>query len=285
MDSNPPQTPRARDLPASPYHRALLVDDDASTREFVQLVFGERYLDRCEIVAVSSLGEAVHLMLHQPDRQIDVVLLDLGLPATQGIDTFREFRKFVPDCPTIVFTGNEDARLKKTLLQAGAVEVIHKGSMTPLGLYQAICNAVLQGHYTAGGQVEVIRLPETLLRDARDVRDELRGHADSLPPASPDRVRDRAHMVGLEILTELSREVGGLNQAVRAMRKDLDDLTDQHADMRESVVDLKVEGARDHGATFREKIKLWGRAIAVVAALLAGASWREVAQLLLGSAR
>ena len=155
--------------------------------------------------------------------------------------------------------------------------------MTPLGLYQSICNAVIQGRYRDTSQrVEVIRLPETLLRDAKAVREDLRAQYDSLPPGSTEKVRNKAHMVGLEILTELSREVGGLNAAVLSMRKDLDRLADEHTTTRESVIDLKVDAAKDHGKTLREKLRLGAKLVAVVAAVVAGASWREAIQAFTG---
>jgi len=241
-------------------------------------------MDRCEVITCSGLGEAIHLIRHQPERRIDVVLLDLGLADTQGIDTYAEFRKHVNNIPVIVFTGNDDPSLKKTLLLRGAQEVIPKGTMTPLGLYQSISNAVIKGRYKDVSQrVEVIRLPETLLRDAKTTQEELRAHHDSLPPGSVhEKLRDKAHMVGLEILSELSREVGGLNAAVSGMRRDLDQLTEDHESTRSSVVDLKVDAAKDDGETKREKLRLAGKIIAVLAAAVAGASWREVGHAILG---
>lgn len=284
MDDEGPPTPRSKDLEPVPHYRALLVDDEASTREFVEYIFAERYMDRCEIITCGGLGEAIHLIRHQPERHIDVVLLDLGLTETQGLDTYNEFRKHVKDVPVIVFTGNDDPQLKKTLQLKGVLEVIPKGSMTPLGLYQAISNAVIQGRYKDVSQrVEVIRLPETLLRDAKNTREELLRHHDSLPPAATqEKLRDRAHMVGLEILSELSREVGGLNAAVAGMRKDLDQLADDHESTRSSVVDLKVDHAKDAGETSREKLRLVGKIVAVLAAAIAGASWREVGAAIFG---
>jgi hypothetical protein len=164
----------------------------------------------------------------------------------------------------------------------GVHAVIPKGSMTPLGLYQAISNAVIQGRYKGSSRMEVIRLPETLLRDAKVAQEDLRVHYDSLPPNSSDKLRDKAHMVGLEILSELSREVGGMNAAVTSMRKDLDALKEDHDSMRTSVVDLRVDAAKDGGKTLREKLRLAGKVVAVLAGVIAGASWREVGQALLG---
>jgi DNA-binding NarL/FixJ family response regulator len=282
VDSDAPKTPRSKDLPPVPHYRALLVDDDAATREFVSYVFGESYQDRCEIVTCGGLGEAIHLINHQPDRPVDVVLLDLGLSETQGIETYQEFRKHIRDIPVIVFTGNDDPDLRDALMLKGVQAVIPKGSMTPLGLYQAISNAVIHGRYRGSSRVEVIRLPETLLRDAKSAQEELRVHYDSLPPNSTDKLRDKAHMVGLEILSELSREVGGMNAAVAAMRKDLDALREDHDSMRTSVVDLRVDAAKEGGKTLREKLRLFGKVVAVLAAVVAGASWREALQAILG---
>lgn len=284
VDDEGPKTPRSKDLAVVPHYRALLVDDDASTREFVEYIFSERYRDRCEVITCGGLGEAIHLIQHQPERRIDVVLLDLGLTETQGIETYVEFRKHINDVPVIVFTGNDNQDLKKTLLLRGAQEVIPKGSMTPLGLYQSISNAVIKGRYKDVSQrVEVIRLPETLLRDAKTTQEALQAHHDSLPPGSiQEKLRDKAHMVGLEILSELSREVGGLNASVAGMRRDLDQLAEDHETTRSSVVDLKVDAAKDSGETRRETLRLVGKVVAVLAAAVAGASWRELGHAIFG---
>lgn len=278
-----PATPRAKDLGSAPHYRALLIDDDPSTREFVEFVFSESYKDRCEIISCAGLGEAIHLIQHQPERRIDVVLLDLGLTETQGEETYTEFRKHISTLPVIVFTGNDDPELKLRLIRLGVSDIIPKGSMTPLGLYQSISNAVIRGRYSDTSQrVEVIRLPETLLRDAKETREDLQHRYDSLPPDAPERLRDKAHMVGLEILSELSREVGGLNASIAAMKREMEALSKAHDDTRSSLTDLKVEAAKDHGATLREKLKLYSKAIAVIAALAAGASWREVLHVVMG---
>jgi DNA-binding NarL/FixJ family response regulator len=58
---------------------------------------------------------------------IDAVLLDLGLPDSQGLDTFRKIRQRMPSVPTIVLTGNDDEDLALQAVWAGAQDFLVKG--------------------------------------------------------------------------------------------------------------------------------------------------------------
>ena len=56
-------------------------------------------------IEITEGEEAVrHARLHRPD----VVLLDLGLPDSQGLDTFLTLRAEVPEVAVVVVTGLDD---------------------------------------------------------------------------------------------------------------------------------------------------------------------------------
>ncbi|MEI7834079.1 MAG: diguanylate cyclase [bacterium] len=72
----------------------------------------------------------------------DVVLLDISLPDSHGIDTFNRLNEACPDIPIIVLTGNNDEEMALMSVQAGAQDYLVKGQVdTPL-LVRAIRYAI-----------------------------------------------------------------------------------------------------------------------------------------------
>jgi DNA-binding NtrC family response regulator len=61
--------------------------------------------------------------------EIDVVLLDLGLPDGRGISTFSVLHKHSPDVPVIVLTGHDDEELAIEAVQKGAQDYLVKGKV------------------------------------------------------------------------------------------------------------------------------------------------------------
>jgi PAS domain-containing protein len=58
---------------------------------------------------------------------VDALLLDLGLPDSNGIDTFLRVYAQAPEVPTVVLTGLDDARLAAKLVSSGAQDYLVKG--------------------------------------------------------------------------------------------------------------------------------------------------------------
>ena len=83
-----------------------------------------------------------------------MVLLDLGLSSSNGLDTLALFRSAVPEIPVIVLSGDQDPRHIRSALDLGAVGFIPKSHTSELMI--AALRFVL-----AGG----IYLPPNLLHD------------------------------------------------------------------------------------------------------------------------
>jgi two-component system, cell cycle sensor histidine kinase and response regulator CckA len=58
---------------------------------------------------------------------VDVVLVDLGLPDSQGIDTLRRVHAAAPDVPAVVLTGFADEELATRAVREGAQDYLVKG--------------------------------------------------------------------------------------------------------------------------------------------------------------
>lgn len=86
------------------------------------------------------LGEAVSLM--QNGATADAVLLDLGLPDSQGLDTFVDFRKTIPEPPLIILSGLDDVHLSMQAVSQGAQDYLLKNQITGELLARSIQHAI-----------------------------------------------------------------------------------------------------------------------------------------------
>ncbi|MBI5438947.1 MAG: diguanylate cyclase [Nitrosomonadales bacterium] len=74
----------------------------------------------------------------------DVVLLDLSLPDSAGLDTVRAMRAALPGVPIVVLTGHDDSALAVAALQAGAQDYLVKGKFEHDALGRAVRNALVR---------------------------------------------------------------------------------------------------------------------------------------------
>jgi two-component system, NarL family, invasion response regulator UvrY len=118
----------------------LLVDDHAVVREgYIRLL--ERHGD---IVVIGEAGDAAtaHSLFCHLDPQI--VVMDISMPGTSGIEAMRRMLHYKPDARVLVFSMHEDIIFVRRALQAGAFGYVTKAS-APNVLVQAI-------HAIAGGK-------------------------------------------------------------------------------------------------------------------------------------
>lgn len=80
----------------------LIVDDDAAIRESLRKLLND---EGYEVVVATNGLEALDLF---GPTQIDLVLLDLNLPAKSGWDLFERFTTLNPLLPVIVITGRNN---------------------------------------------------------------------------------------------------------------------------------------------------------------------------------
>lgn len=65
------------------------------------------------------------------NSHFDIVLLDLGLPDTQGIDTLRKVHDKDPEAPIIVLTGLDDQEIATQAIRFGGQDYLIKGRQHP----------------------------------------------------------------------------------------------------------------------------------------------------------
>ncbi len=90
------------------------------------------WIDVTTTARLSEAGESLR------SGQYDAVLLDLGLPDTQGLDALRALAKEATDVPIIVLTGNEDEEVALRALGEGAADFLVKGAFDGPDLARAV---------------------------------------------------------------------------------------------------------------------------------------------------
>jgi len=100
-----------------------------------------------EIIHVSRLKEAINILRDlanaSPEaNNIDIVLMDLGLPDAVGMEGVRRLRRMAPHIPCIVLTGALEEDVGPEALQEGAEDFISKGDINPRFLARAIGYAI-----------------------------------------------------------------------------------------------------------------------------------------------
>ena len=73
---------------------------------------------------------------------IDVVVLDLGLPDSQGLDTFFEVRNQATECPIVVLTGLDDETVGTEAIRAGAQDYLIKDEVNSKLLARILRHAI-----------------------------------------------------------------------------------------------------------------------------------------------
>jgi CheY-like chemotaxis protein/HPt (histidine-containing phosphotransfer) domain-containing protein len=106
-------------LPAS---RVLLIEDDPKMPEVLAALLSE---DKITISTASNAAAASNLVRREP---FDLILLDLGLPDTDGFELLKQFKEFpeTRTAPVIVLTAWNGTKDKLRGFELGAVDYVTK---------------------------------------------------------------------------------------------------------------------------------------------------------------
>lgn len=105
--------------------KILIVDDHPLIREALRHVL--KALDHgLDLLEAQNCAEAVALAADHPD--IDLVLLDLALPGSDGFDALRDLREHHSTIPVVVLSASDEPETVLRALDAGAMGFIPKAS-------------------------------------------------------------------------------------------------------------------------------------------------------------
>ncbi len=127
----------------------LLLEDDPTTVDLIRHNLLREYPDdpdglTLRIRATGRLSNGVSLL---QSEKTDLLILDLGLPDSDGLETFIQVatRKF--NVPVIIHTANRDPQLEQRSLFRGAQDFIVKGSVTGRELRRRVRAAITRHRF------------------------------------------------------------------------------------------------------------------------------------------
>lgn len=122
-----------------PLHILIIEDNPADLRLAKELLLEQKSLF-CELTSATSLTTAKHEL---KKKKFDVVLLDLFLPDSEGLNTFRAINQHIlHQCPIIILSGSQDKELALTAVKEGAQEFLVKGTFDGKFLSRAIAHSL-----------------------------------------------------------------------------------------------------------------------------------------------
>ena len=105
--------------------RVLLVEDDPGDARLVDILLAEE--DRSSSFEVTHAGRLDEALERLEQQAFEVILLDLSLPDSSGLETVDRTRTVAPGTPVVVLSGQDDEDVALQALQSGAQEYLIKG--------------------------------------------------------------------------------------------------------------------------------------------------------------
>ena len=106
--------------------KVLLVEDNLGDARLLYEGLEEALPEQFQMTHVRRLSEALEYLW---EEACNVVLLDLGLPDSHGLDTLVVMRAQAPGVPIVVLTGFQDEALAVEALKGGAQDYLVKGQV------------------------------------------------------------------------------------------------------------------------------------------------------------
>lgn len=140
--------------------KALLVEDSPTDVLLVQEAMRCATSPHCELTIVERLKQGLQRLR---EREYDVVLLDLGLPDSQGLETFVSLKRQCPRTPIIVLSSMNDEAIALSAVKNGAGDYLAKGQIDGSSLVRAIRYAIERQNLS-----DDLNMRARQLRDSRE---------------------------------------------------------------------------------------------------------------------
>jgi two-component system NtrC family sensor kinase len=107
--------------------RILLIEDNPGDAELLEVMLARVTGAQFAVECANRLAAGIERLTR---GGIDVVLLDLSLPDSQGLETFRTVKAQAPNVPVVVLSGTTDEAIAVKAVQESAQDYLVKGEVT-----------------------------------------------------------------------------------------------------------------------------------------------------------
>jgi len=105
--------------------RILLVEDNPDEEVIVRRLLS-RSSTIVDLTTVVQIRDCLRLI---DDKLVDMVLLDLSLPDSKGLEGLHRLRAHAPEIPIIILTGSSDIETAEQAVRSGAQDYLVKGQL------------------------------------------------------------------------------------------------------------------------------------------------------------
>lgn len=123
--------------------KVLLIEDHEAYAQLLCQVLAQEENPPFHIETATTLKSGLE---RSAKGGIDLILLDLSLPDSQGLDTFDRVQSQLPDLPIIVLTALDDQRIAIDIVRKGAQDYLVKGKTDGGLLARIIRHAIERKH-------------------------------------------------------------------------------------------------------------------------------------------
>ena len=119
--------------------QVLLIEDSRTDAELIEALLAHRDDARFNITPAATLADGLARLARHPP---DVILVDLTLPDSEGLETFRAVHNRSAGIPVVVMTGLQEGGLGQAAVRQGAQDFLVKGPLTSDRLAETLLFAV-----------------------------------------------------------------------------------------------------------------------------------------------
>ena len=98
----------------------LVVDDNKGVLEFLLLLLSKHGLS---VIGASSGNQCLNIVKTRP---VSLIILDVMMPAMDGLEVCQELKKTIPSIPIILLTARDDMATRAAAMDLGVSEFVAK---------------------------------------------------------------------------------------------------------------------------------------------------------------
>lgn len=144
--------------------RVLVVEDDPADARLVVEAFRRARGVLCVPNHVNTLAAAVEWIRESP---CDVVLLDLSLPDSRGVETLQSMLRVAGDAPVIILSAFDDPEFAAMAVEIGAQDYLIKGKFDGDTLVRALRHARARKELEERARLAALRV-QNIIESAHD---------------------------------------------------------------------------------------------------------------------
>ena len=122
------------------HFKVLVIEDNFHDAKLVELYLQEMDLIHDRVTVMETMASALELL--KQDSDFDIIISDLTLPDTRGVETIEALVSAHSDQAIIIQTGLNDKEIGLLAVKAGAQDFLVKGSYQPEDLAKTVRYAI-----------------------------------------------------------------------------------------------------------------------------------------------